>query len=159
MAVTHDFECLAHGHFESRSKSPKCPRGCSARFVRLVFLQPVGMVSGRTARADQAIREMAESAGLSDIQTSPSRGGNSVADSIKRKYRNPNADMRPVWADLGGAAPGTVFGDGENALTSMGLGRKYSKDEWQTTKEGKTVHAGRSMLKHQPPAVVQRVRE
>lgn len=144
MGVIHAFECKWHGRFEARVKAgtvPKCPKGCSRSFVTLVFVQAPGFVSGKTRRGDQLVREMASMQKLSDISTSPSRPGGSVAD----RNRARNAQLRPEQQ-----ARAVSFGEymgalthRENALTPLGFGNKYDASEWRAREEGgKPVHVG-----------------
>src|SRR5215469_13199732 len=100
--INRDWECAAHGVFEKRTKTaqdvPKCPKGCSRALVKLVFLQPVGHVSGRTRTADRLVKEMAAAQGLSDISTSPSRSGGTVAqrNAARNRVRGPQGHQYPA---------------------------------------------------------------
>ncbi len=107
MAVLRDFECAAHGSFESFDEAPRCPHGCSAGFVRMVFLKPVGLKSNGTKVADQALRAMAADYGMTNIG---SNGGESVRDYLRRgQSMDPNTkkmNFSPLWQDVPHAAPG-----------------------------------------------------
>lgn len=139
MSVTHDFECLAHGQFESRTKKPKCPKGCSASLVKMVFLQPVGFVSDRSRRSDKLVREMAQTQGLSDLSTSLSRPGGSVMDRLRKKHGSHlQPSQMPIAVD-----PQTylkAMTHQENALSRIGLGHAYDPSEWKPNEEGKLRH-------------------
>jgi hypothetical protein len=156
--VMHDFECKAHGLFEKRVKSgevPRCPKGCSKAFVSLVHLNPPGFVGDRTRSADRLIREAADMQGLSDISTSPSRPGGSVAERNRMKnQRGPqgreyDARMAAHTGNLGGGVKLNMqqfLGSfpKENPLTDgVGMGHKYNKDEWKKDdKTGQVRHVG-----------------
>ena len=150
MAVTHDFECLAHGLFTARgssAKPPRCPRGCSPSLVKLVFLQAPGFVSSRTRTGDRLVREMATMQGLSDISTSPSRPGGSVAHRNRMKQmrlRGPKGREYPELAGAVGVDIGKYLGamtEKGNTLTQVGLGRPYAENEWKKDPEtGKVKH-------------------
>ena len=105
MAVLHDYECAAHGRFESFEQ--KCPHGCSAAFVKLVFLKPVGIKSNKTKVADAALRNLANDFGLTNVG---SNGGESVRDYVRRGQsmdpNNKNLNFAPLWHDVPHAAAG-----------------------------------------------------
>lgn len=153
MAVLHDWECMAHGHFEAKGsaeKPPKCPKGCSSSLVELIYLQPVRIGNARYKRGDRLVREAAEMQGLSDISTSPSRSGGSVAQ--RNRMRNRRSVLGPAGrpdlqypgdAAAVGRAGKLKFGDyigalthKGNALTDTGFGHAYDKNEWK--KDDKT---------------------
>jgi hypothetical protein len=155
MAVTHDFECAAHGHFEARVKAgtvPRCPKGCSKALVKLVHLRPPGTVGARTRSADRLLRQAAEMQGLSDISTSPSRSGGSVADRNRRKNGAPvQNEMLPTIAQARGAPMsvsqilGALTNKSEmtNALHDSGFGHGYDANEWKKDpKTGTVRHVG-----------------
>lgn len=143
MAVLHDFECQIHGRFEKRVKAgtvPRCPSGCSKSFVSLIFTKPPGHVSARTRTGDRLVREMADMQGLSDISTSPSRPGGSVAE--RNRMRGPRgrpdlaypevAAAQNVPLNVSKAIPAlTNKNDMANALTSIGFGNKYDASQWK----------------------------
>lgn len=145
--VTHNFECLAHGAFEKRVKPgtiPKCPKGCSPHFVRLVFLTAPSIATERVRTATRLVREMADSQGLSDIDVSPSRPGDSVADRNFKRSGNP---IRAQAVDFATYMKSLTYKS--NELTRMGFGHPYNAHEWKERKEtGKIVHAGAA-----PPVV------
>lgn len=147
MGVTHDFECAAHGVFESRAKRPKCPKGCSAAFVSKVFLQAPNFGSAGVRTSDKLVREMAEAQGLSDISTSPSRPGGSVADRLRKKntgMKGPQGRDYPAYA----AAVSVPYAEGMkgmtmpgNAMKDTGYGHDYNPAEWKKDeKTGKVAH-------------------
>lgn len=99
MAVLHDYECAAHGIFES--DAPKCPHGCGARFVRLIFLKAPGIRSNGTRVADQSIRALAGDYGLTNLGTP--RGDESVMQSLRRAE---TPDFASRFVDIQHAKPG-----------------------------------------------------
>lgn len=177
MAVLNDFECAAHGVFSARVKAgavPKCPKGCSAAFVKLVFLQPVGHVSGRTKNTDRLLKDAARMQGLSDISTSPSRSGDSVMDRLRKRNQPTVSPVQlPGWGQM--PALGSIAGatdarsmlsaigkppKGESVAELTGIGHTYKPEEWKTREDGKVVHSGGERLADfKPPASVERVKE
>jgi hypothetical protein len=151
--VVNDFECLAHGHFEARVKSgtvPKCPKGCSKSFVKLVHLQAPSFGSARFRRGDKLLRQAAEMQGLSDISTSPSRPGGSVAE--RNRMRNRPRTLGPKgreYPDFAQAKPVELqkyigaMTHRANELSNTGFGHKYEAAEWKKDeKDGKIRHLG-----------------
>jgi hypothetical protein len=151
MSVLHDWQCLAHGVFEKRvqpGRIPKCPKGCSSSFVKLVYLKPVGTVSARTRKSDKLVREMADAQGLSDISTSPSRPGGSVAqrNRMKNGMRGPQGREYPDFAAAQPAQLSKFLGamtHKANELSNAGFGHKYDPSEWKKDdKSGAVRHVG-----------------
>ena len=142
MGVTHSFECRAHGVFEARVKVgtiPSCRRGCSPDFVKLVFLEPPNIGSERVRNATRLVREMADAQGLTDIDVSPSRPGDSVADRNYKKSGNPIQARAVSRVDVGKYI-GAQVSPG-NALTAAGFGHAYDAKEWRTDKKsGHKLH-------------------
>lgn len=97
MAILRDYECAAHGTFESFE--PRCPAGCPDRYVKLVFLKPVGTRSRGTRVMDQQLRGLADDYKLPDIKND--KDGSSVMESIKK-----GEDFSPRFVPLQHAAPG-----------------------------------------------------
>jgi hypothetical protein len=158
MGVLHAFQCRAHGTFETivavKKKGvtiPKCPRGCSKSFVKLIFVQAPGHIRPGTKRADRLVREAAEMQGLSDISTSPSRSGGSVMDRIRKKNRTYPDAAAAMAGDFGTMMPALTHK--ENALVNIGYSEKYEPSEWKTNEAGQRVHtaAGHKTPKHQVP--------
>ena len=152
MGVLRDWECMAHpGPFESRSEHPKCKHGCSPSLVKIVYLKPPGHVSARTRTSDRLVRQSADGLGLSDISTSPSRPGGSVAERNRAKLRGPQGRQYP---DIAAAKPVELakyigaLTHKSNELERVGLGRPYRPAEWKKDPEtGKVKHtAGPSAL-------------
>lgn len=141
MSITHSFECAAHGVFEARvepGETPSCPKGCSHHFVNLVFLTAPNIGTERVRTASRLVREVADSQGLSDIDTSPSRPGDSVADrNFKRSGNQLQAKAVDFQSFMG------ALTHKENALTRAGFGHAYDPHEWVTDKQsGKVRHVG-----------------
>lgn len=65
MGILRDFQCYAHGVFESSEEAPLCPQGCDT--VERVFLQPPAFNSTRTQNIDRTLESLAKSHGMSDI--------------------------------------------------------------------------------------------
>jgi hypothetical protein len=110
VAVLHDWRCAAHGEFEafgSTEDPPKCPKGCSKHFVRLIFKKPPGIKSNGTKVADASLRALAADFGLTNIG---SNGGESVRDYVRRgQSMDPNTkemNFAPLWHGVPHAAPG-----------------------------------------------------
>lgn len=160
MGVIHAFECRAHGVFEKRVKAgtvPRCPKGCSKSFVSLIFVQAVGTVSSRTRKADRLVRQAADMQGLSDISTSPSRSGGTVAqrNAARNRMRGPRGYEYPEIAAAKPVEIGKYLGamtHKGNALSGTGFGHKYDANEWRAEKEtGKLRHVGAQGPVHQIP--------
>jgi hypothetical protein len=98
MAITREFRCAAHGPFESKRTNPKCPRGCSARFVSQEFRTPPA-IGGVARHVDRELNHLASDYRLTDIRNSPE--GDSVMTTL-RKGRN----WAPSWGDVKHAEPG-----------------------------------------------------
>lgn len=140
MGITHDFECEFHGTFEKRVKAgtvPRCPKGCSKGFVKQIFTKAPGFVSSRTRTGDRLVREMADMQGLTDISTSPSRPGGSVAD--RNRLAGPRGRPDLAYPELAkaqaipltvqNAIPAMTMKD--NALTRTGFGHGYDEHQWK----------------------------
>ena len=153
MSVTHDFRCEAHGAFEARVEQgeiPACPRGCSPYFVTLVFLAPPAIGSARVRTATKLIRAAAEAQGMTDLDTSPSRPGNSVAE---RQWKKSHPDAPAAFAG-GGLSRFLSTAPHDNVLNRAGFGRPYTPAEW---KDG--VHYGSTSPPQGLPTEMLRPRE
>lgn len=160
MAVLADFECGFHGHFEARVKAgtvPKCPKGCSKSFVKLVFLKPVGHVSGRTRSADKLLREAAQMQGLSDISTSPSRPGGTVMERLRARH-GVTYDPKQLCQTVDAKTFMGAMTHRANELTNVGLGNPYKPEEWKADeKTGVIRHTGAPPPKKPVPTGTQGV--
>lgn len=96
MGVLNDYECEAHGHFEAFER--RCPHGCSHKFVKLVFLQPVGTRSAKTAYVDRELKQMAKDYNLPDIRND--KDGTSTMTKLGRDGKGTS------WMDIPHAKPG-----------------------------------------------------
>lgn len=165
MSVTHSFECRGHGVFEARVKVgvvPACPYGCSPSFVQLVFLTPPSIGSEKVRTASRLVREAADLQGLSDIDISPSRPGDSVADRNFKRSGNPIRAQAVSHMNVAKYV-GAQLHQG-NALTAVGFGHPYDAREWRTDKEsGHKLHYASPPLEPLPSnqfgVEVMRVRE
>jgi hypothetical protein len=97
MAVLKEYRCAAHGEFEA--SKPKCPHGCSTRFVSQEFRTAPAMKSQGTKRVDRELQNLATDYRMSDIRNGPN--GESVMETLRKK---PQA--APMWGDVQHAAPG-----------------------------------------------------
>ncbi len=168
MAVTHDYECRAHGVFESRAKNPRCPFGCSKSFVTRVYLRPFAIGSGKAAKADAMLKAAAASQGLSDVSTSPSRPGDSVMQRLRARHnREFQREQLANWGGEAGRLLSQLDGKqilagtarGPDTLSSLGFGKAYNPGEWHDTKDGRKVHNPQPRYPDfKPPADVERVR-
>jgi hypothetical protein len=114
-----------------------------------VFLQAPNFGSARVRTSDRLVKEMAEMQGLSDISTSPSRPGGSVADRLRKKnggMKGPQGREYPAYAaaksipysEMGGMRAPDPDG---NKLTATGFGHGYQPSEWKKGEEdGKIRH-------------------
>lgn len=116
--------------------------------MRKVFLTAPSIGSAKAKSADKLLREAAEMQGLSDISTSPSRPGGSVAERLRMKTRDgmagPNGRQYPEYAAARSMDFRKDFGavtHKANELATVGLGNTYNKDEWKKDeKTGKLRH-------------------
>lgn len=162
MSVRHDFECLAHGVFEARVQAgviARCPHGCGREMVSLVFLTPPAISSERVRTATRLVREMADLQGLSDIDISPSRPGDSVADRNFKRSGNELAPQALPMSKYMGALTHR-----SNELSNLGFGHPYNPHEWsQDQKTGVRRHVAAPPLQPLPMnqygVSVQRMRE
>lgn len=111
MPVLHDYACLAHGTL-GELWEPKCPHGCAASFVRIVFNRSASIKHNSTKVADSAVRALAADFGLTNVG---SNGGESVMDYIRRgksfadgyePQSEKEVSFAPKFMDIPHAAPG-----------------------------------------------------
>jgi hypothetical protein len=99
-APLKEYLCAAHGAFESRAKSPRCPYGCNTverRFYTAPAIRTGPMMTG----LDRLQGRIAAELGLSDLR-SDAREGSTVMGSLR-------ADQKG-WKDLAqGQAPMTSY--------------------------------------------------
>lgn len=98
MAIVREFCCRAHGPFESKRQHPRCPRGCSAKFVVQEFRTAPPLLGARTKRIDAELSNLAKSYGLSDLKTD---GKDSVMTSLRKR-----PDFKPLWGQVPHAQSG-----------------------------------------------------
>lgn len=151
MAVLNDYECLAHGHFESTE--PKCPSGCSRAFVQVVFLKAVGTRSGKTRFVDTELKRQAEQYGLTNLKTG--QRGESVMQAMARtekRYPDEAAAFfegqiphnKPGWSQR--KEPPKTF-DMSALGTNYGKGLNPESDAWKGVlrpPQANTVFVGKS---------------
>lgn len=131
MGVLKEYFCAAHGAFEAivkQDEMPKCPRGCSKRFVKREFRTAPGYRSTVTRATDGMVKDIAHDFGLSDMKTDP-RGETSVMQNLRKgedfspKWVDVPNTMKAGWTQRGetpSAAPVSAFGmQPGNALSSV----------------------------------------
>jgi hypothetical protein len=108
MAIVKEYRCAAHGEFTATK--PKCPRGCSPRFVTQEIRTAPAFRSGSTKVADTELRNLSRTYGLSDIPTVAE--GESVMQQLRKK---PN--FAPTWGQVDHAEAGWSQREGEKPKT------------------------------------------
>jgi hypothetical protein len=108
MAPLKEYRCAAHGPFEARK--PKCPSGCSARFVVQEFRTAPAVRSAATKQSDRELRNLAGSYKMSDIPSVAE--GESVMGELRK-----NPKYAPTWGHVEHNAPGWSQREGEKAKT------------------------------------------
>lgn len=132
MAVLREFRCMAHDlPFESMEEKPRCPSGCSARFVQQEFRTPVGIRSGGTRVHDEMAKQLANDYNMTDMRndkdgssvmsnTPSTSGGARQVAKPPGAYWNPNLmPVRQGWAQRGEPAP--TFNAAANKVTDGGV--------------------------------------
>ena len=105
MAVLNDYNCLAHGVFQSFTGH--CPHGCSREMSSVIHLQAPGIVSGRTKGIDKTLQGLARDHGLTDMNNHNGTTGAFIADpSMAKADRELQARMHGNQTFAG------RFGDG-----------------------------------------------
>ena len=92
MAVIKEWECKAHGYFDS--SEPACPHGCPEAFVQRVFLTPPSIGSAGTKTVDTTLNNLAKDYGMTDIRNTD---GQSVANATPAA----SLPFKPTWQQLG----------------------------------------------------------
>jgi hypothetical protein len=98
MAITREFTCAAHGPFESKRTNPKCPKGCSARFVTQEF-RTAPAIGGVARHVDRELNHLAKDYRLTDIRNTAA--GDSVMTTLRK-----GTNWAPSWGDVTHAEPG-----------------------------------------------------
>lgn len=99
MAVLKEFRCKAHGAFEEFVKAdetPKCPKGCSSRFVVREFRTAPAIRGAATGRLDGLQKELAHDFGLPDLKV-----GRDDGKSVMENLRS-GTDFSTRWVDVPG---------------------------------------------------------
>ena len=121
MAVLNDYVCMAHGQFESRTG--KCPHGCGAKMVHVVFNKAPAFHGGRTANIDRNLALLAKDHGLTDMNN---HGGDSGAFIPDRNFLKAQQNMQEnMMRGLTYAAP---MADGENAIPNSLTNSGFTAD-------------------------------
>lgn len=112
MATIKEWECAAHGPFES--DKPECPRGCSGgQTIQRRFYSAPGLTGGRTKNIDRTLESLARDYGLTDMNN---HGGTTAA--MPRPRIDP--DFTPRWGQV---APGGTYQVGKGVVNAdRGLG-------------------------------------
>jgi hypothetical protein len=134
MAVLREFRCFAHDlAFESMDEKPKCPAGCSNKFVVQEFRTPVSIRSGGTRVMDAMSKQLAADYNLTDMRNDK-EGGSSVMQNTRtesggtrvvgraeaKAYWNPGLFApQPGWAQRGEPAP--AFNPAAHKVTDGGV--------------------------------------
>ena len=99
MAILKEFRCKAQGAFEAFVKAdqmPKCPNGCSPKFVTREFRTAPAVRGVATGRMDNLQRELAHDFGLSDMKV-----GRDDGKSLMENLRS-GTDFSTRWVGLPG---------------------------------------------------------
>jgi len=99
MAIVREFRCAAHGPFESTRPHPKCPKGCSKRFVVQELRTAPGVVGMGTKHLDREFDNLARDYRLTDIRNG--KDGESVMSTLRK-----NPSFAPSWGNVQHAKPG-----------------------------------------------------
>jgi hypothetical protein len=119
MGVNREYRCVAHDMpFESKKDKPKCPAGCSNKFVVQEFRTAPGIRSGGTRVGDTMMRQLAQDYNMTDMRndrdssvmasTRTSSGGTRVIGDKPptTAYWNPSLfPVRQGWAQRGEPPP------------------------------------------------------
>lgn len=118
MAILREFRCFAHDlAFESLEEKPRCPAGCSNKFVVQEFRTPPSIRSGGTHIQDQFAKQLADDYRLTDMRndkdgasvmssTRTASGGTRVGPSEPKAYWNPGLfQPKRGWAQRGEPEP------------------------------------------------------
>lgn len=115
--VNREFRCIGHDYeFESTEERPKCPLGCSAKFVQQEFRTPVGIRSRGTSIQDNMAKQLASDYGMTDMRNdkdggsvmsnTPMRsGGARVEDHQRARWAPGIFQPQQGWAQRGEPAP------------------------------------------------------
>jgi hypothetical protein len=122
-----DWNCKAHGVFESSEPAPRCPKGCNA--VEAIFLRaPAVRTSQRTSNIDRTLDELATQFGLSDLSTRNGSVMNSIPlhskpDHIQASYNSLYGDPRTEMLRPRFDSPQNVAGmlDGKPATAALAM--------------------------------------
>lgn len=101
MSVLHDYQCKAHGIFESMTG--RCPHGCVDSFVDKVFLKAPGGISGATRAVDKNLGSLAADYTMSNMSNRGGAVGNPHPESEKRVRETEKrlSELAPTWGTVG----------------------------------------------------------
>jgi hypothetical protein len=157
MAVVNDYQCKAHGTFESMTG--QCPHGCSKSMVELVHLQAPGLKSGRTKNIDKTLGNLASDFGMTDMNnqngTSAVKRPDPYAVEKQNQLMGKLGDTTDRWGQV---QPGGVFKQGVGAVPVEGRSGQGAIQTIQSVgaKPGDALEAVRPALNQPKPLVVGR---
>ena len=97
MAVLKEFMCSAHGPFEefvNNDKTPKCPKGCSKRFVTREIRTAPSLQGAVVGTLDKMQKDIAHDFGLRDLKVN-SKDSTSVMENLRKGEKK--EDFAPFW--------------------------------------------------------------
>lgn len=124
MAVVNDYNCLAHGIFESRTG--KCPHGCAKAMVQIVHLKAPGYVTGRTQGIDRTLAGLAKDHGLTNMNNHGGETGafiqdpnmNKAADNMQAQMQRGQTFSGAFGKDSVSSSLAKIGVQGENAMNN-----------------------------------------
>jgi hypothetical protein len=99
MTILKEFVCKAHGPFEEfvrGDKTPKCPKGCSPRWVTREIRTAPAAHGHVTGQLDLLQKDIAKDFRLRDIKVDK-EGGGSVMNELRKGDQNTNYSA--FWSD------------------------------------------------------------
>lgn len=119
MPVLHDYECLAHGRFESFKQ--ECPYGCQSSFVKVIHLKAPGFITDRTKGIDKTLVQLAGDFGMTDMNNQNGTGAARRVDPQKVKEHEQLMGKLGDTSDKWGAVnPGGTYQVGKGAVPVEG---------------------------------------
>jgi hypothetical protein len=154
MGVLREWRCMAHDlAFESSEDKPRCPSGCSHKFVQQEFRTAPGIRSGGTRVFDNMQKQLALDYNLTDMRgdksgtsvmsnTPTSSGGTRVVGDRPPATAYWNPSLFPVqqgWARRGEPEP--KFNAAAARITDGGVPVKMIRDGAREHLKRATVYA------------------
>ena len=152
-APNKEYRCLAHGVFESRSRTqPKCPHGCSS--VERIFLTPPMIATNRaqTQQQDGLQQMLASRYGLSNLKSA--EPGQSMIQAMappgsSQPFEKPKSVEESMGLLQRGINPGTHFVPLNDKIVARD-GKIYADD----LKAGVPHHEPRALAEAAKNAVI-----